>query len=663
MKQKTLSSILVVLVMLSIVAIDAFAYGNTFQELNPSDYEAPQVIDVELLPDPLLNGSQSVTIVGSSDNFVWDHSFGAYNNLSLIWNHTAGDAVNYRLPSEITPDLPDTNDFIYMEQSFEWPYNEWPGDFEIRSEVSVEFQYDFDYFTARDYFRYYIWVIDSSGDWIMLRESNYYSIYPSNFVTINADPNYMMNQRIWGGMIEDEFGHQEDPSDTVRVAIGLAPTFAFENDTDTLTGSVTLKIGSLSAITSYDEIVDDLVTPTYEGHIDAASQYFLGLESAPDGSLYSVQTVSSYETQTGNIIIQKWSPTCVPLWSGYMSGPQYNYARDFVVTDDGSVIVLGYERPTSEGARSTPMIASWNPDGLLSWKILVNSLQDYHVNRLCLTSDGSILIGGNYDNYTSESTWVYMAKISLSGEILWLSDWDGYGYDYIAQIIPASDGSFVTRSAYGDISRFDNNGNRLQIIDPIDLYINIRSIDLDSYGNIYYSYVDYGYPHSDNTGLNIAKLDSSGISLWNSSWGRDWDNALHGIWEGVALKVANDGSIFVAGQTGFNGEIFYIVKWDSSGNVTTSVAWSYENMYFSMPTYDNYDILAIGDNGLVYFPTFTADDTEALFRVNGFQIGPVSLISISDPGVKLVMTFTFSSIALAALILFAKKRDLIDIPK
>jgi ABC-type dipeptide/oligopeptide/nickel transport system permease subunit len=76
-------------------------------------------------------------------------------------------------------------------------------------------------------FRIYVWLVDSSDQWTMVYESRE-ATYTEIILEKRISMNYLSIKDVFDGMITVN-GTQEDPSDTVTVRVGLAPTYRFED--------------------------------------------------------------------------------------------------------------------------------------------------------------------------------------------------------------------------------------------------------------------------------------------------------------------------------------------------------------------------------------------------------------------------------------------------
>jgi ABC-type dipeptide/oligopeptide/nickel transport system permease subunit len=121
-----------------------------------------------------------------------------------------------------------------------------PSDVNASMEFATTLTGDFLNEEATLMFKVYIWLIDSSGNWRQIYSS--YPPYLPVYQTRAVDLNWYDIIEGFRGMVEED-GEQDDPTDELTLAIGLAPTFAFRDfggATPQLnyTGSVTVSVKS-----------------------------------------------------------------------------------------------------------------------------------------------------------------------------------------------------------------------------------------------------------------------------------------------------------------------------------------------------------------------------------------------------------------------------------
>jgi peptide/nickel transport system permease protein len=244
------------------------------------------VLSGEILPDPNLDTPQTIAINGTSGEFS-GVSVPKSENLdsgyvNLTWTHTAGTA----LPIHIDPEgqKPDCSDFIYFEQSLNWTYNNRPSDVNMSVDYGTVRTGDFaDGGPAGNnlMFRVYVWILDSRNVWTRVFESRD-ATYVQNIQLKRISMNIVNIKAVFDGMIKTN-GTQEDPTDTLRVRIGLSPYRYFNNSAygfggytypwQCYNGSVTFTFTKLQMV-AYGEYFGILGT-TNQG-ADAYSQIIYG---------------------------------------------------------------------------------------------------------------------------------------------------------------------------------------------------------------------------------------------------------------------------------------------------------------------------------------------------------------------------------------------------
>jgi len=213
------------------------------------------VVTEQRILDPTFENDPGYTIMGTSPTqFSSVHgdvdSESGQSHVNLTWSYTAREGLNFT--DDPHNQLPATGDFIYTKQTIEWSYESLPSDVNLTLVFGTTFTGDFETNVFGGVmFRVYLWLIDSSGDWQRIYNSN--PPYSENLLSHRIDLNYFDIAAGWRGMIEDADGEQEDPDDVLTIAIGLAPSSNFESFIDTTpweeyTGSVTVTITKLEMV-------------------------------------------------------------------------------------------------------------------------------------------------------------------------------------------------------------------------------------------------------------------------------------------------------------------------------------------------------------------------------------------------------------------------------
>ncbi|MFW9887251.1 MAG: ABC transporter permease subunit [Candidatus Thorarchaeota archaeon] len=276
-------------------------------------FDPTGVVTRNYLPDPDLDSETigEVIVEGSSGEFTGTRNFAASpeekSNVTFEWIHVANTSIEFRSPPDPDGNLPDTMDFIYYAQTFEWEYERLPKDVNVTVSYSVETTGDFrTNVYGGKMFELMIWLIDSSGNWTRIFES--VPPYTGALVNRPIDLGFLDILEGWDGMINEGEG-QQDPTDTLTIAVGLAPTYSFRNLNATepwtyYNGSVTATITHIECVAFGDYYG---ILGTTDRGADAWSQLIYGSRI----SLYIGLVAASLSTAAG---------MAVGLVSGYFGG-------------------------------------------------------------------------------------------------------------------------------------------------------------------------------------------------------------------------------------------------------------------------------------------------------------------------------------------------------
>ncbi len=217
--------IFLILVFMLPMAVEA----NSF---NPTNSVPLILTGTQMLPDPDLSNSPNIIVNGTHQNrFSWTHV--PNDHVNLTWAHEPGQEYGWK-PATTTSFLfcnqPQVCDFIIFTQDFEWVYDEIPLDVNITIDYAVDLTGMFaSEIFGPSMFKMYIWLIDSSGNWNQVYLS--YPPYSGTVTSRLADLNWFDLKDGWEGMVQDDQGVQEDPEDTLRLAIGISPLDRFREST------------------------------------------------------------------------------------------------------------------------------------------------------------------------------------------------------------------------------------------------------------------------------------------------------------------------------------------------------------------------------------------------------------------------------------------------
>ncbi len=331
------------------------------------------------------------------------------------------------------------------------------------------------------------------------------------------------------------------------------------------------------------KVSDDEDTLIYEGD---------GGTGGGAGDTYTLtitdeDTGKSYEITPGGVAVAVESgnqaavgTTFVNAWGRVNS----DYGYSIVQTDDGGYAITG--ETSNDGASDYDMfIAKYDSTGMLIWDKTWGGVDGETGYSIVQTSDGGYAITGRTYGYGAGMSDMFITKFDSAGNLSWDRTWGGANSDTGHSIVQTSDGGYAVTGETMSYSA-----------DNYDMFI----VKYDSSGDVVWdktwggtSYQggesiiqtdDGGYMVSGDTStfysageldLFIVKYDSSGNVSWNKTWGGTSDERVHSIIQTV------DGDYVITGQTesfGPDGHVtndynMFIAKFNSSGGLSWNKTW------------------------------------------------------------------------------------------
>jgi hypothetical protein len=311
-------------------------------------------------------------------------------------------------------------------------------------------------------------------------------------------------------------------------------------------------------------------------------------------------------------------------WTHTYGGPGHDGAQSMTMTDDGGIVIVGFESPYQLNYSDILLIKTDTAGNELWSKIYNLNLND--VGRsICLTSDGGFIIAGMTE-VTPQIYDPFLIKTDKNGNLQWSKQYDyGLGLDDRGHSVrQTSDNGYIiagqTRVFHGAFADYDMyiiktdaGGNlqwtKLYHYDEFggnEVASSIRQLSdggyiiggftqssewasyivrTDSLGNVIWSNVypgiwqsgcddilpaiDGGFimtgietSYETDGDLMLAKLSSTGNLLWKKIYGTtDYE-------EGFSVQQLQDSGYIVVGMTGFGAGVFdmYIIRTNSSGD-------------------------------------------------------------------------------------------------
>ncbi|MFI5170968.1 MAG: T9SS type A sorting domain-containing protein [Chitinophagales bacterium] len=253
-------------------------------------------------------------------------------------------------------------------------------------------------------------------------------------------------------------------------------------------------------------------------------------------------------------------------WDNTISGTGNDDLNYVEQTQDGGYICIGYSWSESGADKTEGTIGFYgdadywviklNAAGNIMWQ---NTIGGGHTDLgrvIHQLSDGSYIIGGDsysgddfdktvpsYDVIYRSDYWII--KLNSFNAIVWQSGFGGTGEDYLADVIPTSDGGFLAAGSSNS---------------PISGVKTTENVTGDCcLGN-------------DSTDYWIVKMDANGIKQWEKTIGGGYSDVLFNVIQ------TDDGGFLLGGKSSSNAygdktmdsygsSDYWVVKTDADGNI------------------------------------------------------------------------------------------------
>jgi predicted secreted protein len=188
------------------------------------------------------------------------------------------------------------------------------------------------------------------------------------------------------------------------------------------------------------------------------------------------------------------------------------------------------------------------------------------------TGDGGYVLTGMTESYGAGNGDLWLLKVDRDGRKVWDQAFGGGGVDVGESVMETEDGGIVVAgytTSFGAggkdawLLKADADGNEEwdENLGGPDDDAAWSVVETEDGGIVLLGYTDsYGIGKFD---VWLLKTDADGVEVWNRTFGGPGDD------EGMAVGVARDGGLIIAGRTdsyGVGGRDAWLIKADAEGN-------------------------------------------------------------------------------------------------
>lgn len=322
---------------------------------------------------------------------------------------------------------------------------------------------------------------------------------------------------------------------------------------------------------------------------------------------------------TGQMLITRLNAQGKSFYLKDFGTANFDQLHSLISMPDGSAIAIGTSqtsRDTNDNmfiqglGRNDVYLVKFRPDGQIRWRKKYGSTKkDIGVDGAATSDGGFILLGITQE---ADDFKLWLAKISDTGDTLWVKDYPKSGRQKAFKITRLSDGDYLISASFENknnqdnirLIKIDNEGNVLWERDYFNnAHEHLNDVNVDMRGNI----IGVGYSQAENQGDKDALVryyDHNGDLLWERKFGKHRQDSFN------AVSLLHDNSFAIAGFTksfANKGRQIWVMKLNDDGSLVKIKQKRYTSLYeaLRLEFKDNKEIviyknLRITHNGLIF---------------------------------------------------------------
>jgi len=291
-------------------------------------------------------------------------------------------------------------------------------------------------------------------------------------------------------------------------------------------------------------------------------------------NLYLVGTTESFGAGSDDIVLVKYDSYGIQQWYRTWGGNINEHGYGVAVDSADNIYLAGDTYEFGAGEHDIVLI-KYNDSGVQQWNHTWGGINNDHGHGVAVDSSDNVYLVGHTASFGAGGRDVIVIKYNSSGVQQWNRTWGGSNTDHGWGVaVDSSDNVYLTGNteSFGagleDMIIVKYNSSGIQLWNRTWGGINHdsgESVVVDSLNNVYL------VGNTENFGdIVLVKYDSSGIQLWNRTWG--------GInnYYGWGVAVDSSDNVYITGTIDFGGGYgdMILMKYDSFGVHQWNRFWS-----------------------------------------------------------------------------------------
>lgn len=301
-----------------------------------------------------------------------------------------------------------------------------------------------------------------------------------------------------------------------------------------------------------------------------------GIVALDNGDSVMVGTCRSFGAQRTDICVSRMNGQGEMSWRLMLGGEKEDEGKAIIRTADGNLLVLGSTKSYAKNYDKDLYVAKISLNGDLIWDQSFGGERDEFAGGIAQTDDGGALVVGSSTSYGKGYKDIYISKLNAKGNVVSAFIVGGKKNDSAEALTRTKDGNLVLvgyREAgrAGDtdfyIMKMDQNGKKIwSKTYGGDKSDRLKSVTATEDGGIVATGATSSY-NSENTDMSVMKLNAEGEMLWHKIYGFKYYEY------GNAVTTTSDGGVMIAGGTstlGEGGHSAYLIALDGTGKLVWS---------------------------------------------------------------------------------------------